>query len=93
MKKALIVSLLCLNVALLAALVLGANSPEAKAQVGGARKYTDYIMLTGQIWQDNDAVYVVDMSTKRLASWQFEKTRKRLVPFRVRDLNRDFGGK
>jgi len=90
MKKALIVTLLGLNIALLVALVLGANSPEAKAQVAGVRKYTDYIMITGHMSTDVDAVYVVDMATKRLAAWKFDKTRKRLIRYRVRDLGRDF---
>jgi len=88
MKKAVIVTLVCVNAALLAALVLGAGAPKAEAQVfrGGA----DYLMMTGHIGTDWDAVYIIDLAQRRLAAWQFNKTRKRLVAIGVRDLKNDF---
>ena len=91
MKKVLIVALVCVNVALLAALMLGLAAPRASAQVyrGGA----DYLMMTGQIGRDWDAVYIVDMGSRRLMAWRFDQTKKRLVAFRGRELKTDFARK
>ena len=88
MKRTLIITLACINVALLAALVLATVSHEAKAQVyrGGA----DYLMMTGQIGTDWDAVYVIDLGQRRMLGWRLEKAKKRLVAFRGRHLKNDF---
>jgi len=88
MKKTVIVALVCVNAALLAALVLGAGAPAAHGQVfrGGA----DYLMMTGHIGEDWDAVYIIDLAQRRMAAWEFNKTRKRLVAIGVRDLRNDF---
>ena len=88
MKKTLIVTLACVNVALLGALVLGTATPTADAQVfGGGR---DYLMLTANIGTDNDAVYIIDLATRRMLTWRYDRTNKRLAPFRGRDLTNDF---
>lgn len=87
MKKLLIVALMCINVALLLALVLGSGIREVKAQ--GFRK-TDYIMLTGKVGSGQDAIFVVDLARDRLAAWRYEERRKRLVPYRGREFERDF---
>ena len=87
MKRALIVALVCINVALLAA-VIGLNSPRAGAQT--IRGANDYIMVTGKIESAFDAVYVIDMKSRRLAAWRFDRTAKRLVPYRGRLLTTDF---
>lgn len=88
MKKTVIIALVCVNVALLASLMLWATTPKANAQVlrGGA----DYLLMTGHIGSDWDAVYIIDMGSRRLLAWQFDKTKKRLVPIRGRQLKNDF---
>ena len=88
MKRALIVTLVCLNLALIAALVLGASTPPARAQAfrGGA----DYLMVTAAFSSSNDAVYVLDMAQRRLVALAYDKTAKRLLPMRGRQLERDF---
>ena len=88
MKKTLIVTLVCVNVVLLLALVLGTAAPKAHGQVfrGGA----DYLMITGHIGSNWDAVYIVDLAKRRMLSWRFDKTSKRLLPFRGRQLRSDF---
>ena len=88
MKRAIIVTLVCVNVALLAALVLGAATPKAEAQA--YRGAADYLLMTGHIGDNWDAVYVLDLAKRRLAAWQFNKTRKRLVAIGTRDLKDDF---
>jgi len=88
MKKKLIVALVCLNAALLLALMLGSNAQPAKAQAlrGGA----DYLLVTGKIGTTTDAVYVIDLAGRKLAAWRFDKTRKRPVQYKGRDLVKDF---
>lgn len=88
MKKPLIVALVCVNVVLLAALV-ALNLEPAQAQV--MRGGNDYLMTTGRVEASFDAVYVIDLKTRRLAAWRFDRTRKRLIPYRGRSLVTDFG--
>ncbi len=88
MKKTLIVTLVCINVALLAALVLGVRAPNADAQVSGGG--ADYLMLTARIGTNNDAVCIIDLASRRLMAWQYDRTNKRLASFRGRELPNDF---
>jgi hypothetical protein len=87
MKKALIVTLVCVNAGLLAALLLGTAQPAQAQAYGGA----DYLVVTAQIAVDWDAVWVLDMAKRRLRAFGFNKQSNRLVPFGGgRDLARDF---
>ena len=86
MKKTLILALVCVNAALLLALVLGSQPAKAQA-VRGA---TDYLLVTGRLTSTSDAIYVIDMAERKLAAWRFDKTDKRLVQYKGRDLARDF---
>ena len=90
MKKPLIVALMCVNAALLVALIAGTGTERAYGQVIGA----NYLVVTGNIFSDYDAVYVLDLATRRLAAWRYEK-RKRPYGMRPvaagRELLRDFG--
>lgn len=90
MKKLLIVGLLCINVVLLLALV-GVNLSPAQAQT--ARGGNDYMMVTAKVTQDLDAVWVLDMKTRKLAAWRMDRTTRRLSPYRGRNLITDFGAK
>jgi len=92
MKKAVIAMLVCVNVGLLLALILGAGVPDARAYSGpGALLQNNTIMITGQIREDEDAVYVIDMATERLGAWRFEGKSpvRRLRALGVRDLKVD----
>jgi len=92
MKKALIAMLVCVNVGLLLTLILGADVPKAQAYSGpGSLLTNNTIMITGQIREDEDAVYVIDMATERLGAWKFEgkSTTRRLRALGVRDLKID----
>ena len=87
MKRAAIVALLCLNAALLVMLVAGSGT-EQKAY--GQVIASNYLVVTGNY----DAIYILDLSTRRLAAWRYEK-RKRPYGMRAvaagRELLRDFG--
>jgi len=92
MKKEIIALLVCVNVGLLLALILGAGVPAARAYPGaGSIMPNNTIIITGQIRDDEDAVYVIDMATERLGAWKFEGkgAAKRLRPIGVRDLKTD----
>jgi hypothetical protein len=88
MKKGLIVSLVCVNAGLLAALVIGNAMPRAEAQVIGAE--ADYLMMTGQYSSNKDALWVLELGTRRLMAFQFDRTKQRMLPLRGRELNDDF---
>ena len=47
-------------------------------------------MITGKIEAAFDAVFVVDLKSRRLAAWRFDRTAKRLVPYKGRQLPVDF---
>ena len=87
MKKTLIVVLVCVNVTLLAALI-AVNLDRADAQV--VRGGNDFIMATGKVESTFDAIYVIDMKTRRLGGWRFDRTAKRLARYQVRPLEVDF---
>ena len=89
MKRILIIFLVCLNAGLLVVLVMGPGAPRADAQVIGGG--TDYMAITGRIGAGWDAIYVIDVGKQRLASWKFDRKRKRLIQVgKRRELIKDF---
>lgn len=85
--QGLVIALVLANVILLGALV-HVNLP--KAQAAGF-KTTDYVMVTGTIERNLDAVYIIDLASNKIASFAWDKTAKRVKGIdRVRDLSRDF---
>jgi hypothetical protein len=78
----------CLNVALVLTLVLGAAEP-AKAQNEYYRP-SNYTMVAGKMSTGNEVLYVVDMASQRLAAWQWDHSAKRLKIMRGRLLDNDF---
>ena len=88
LKKAVTVALVCVNVALVASLVLVASAPPARAQVLGAR--TDYLVATGRVSDTTAVVYVLDIGKQALAVWTVEKTNKKFVVLTGRSIRGDF---
>jgi len=88
MKRVLIAALLLVNGALLAVLVVRSSDNVAQAQTVSGQ--TDYLMVTAKVTSDNDAVYVLDLASRRLAMWEFQMGKKQLVPYRGRALLTDF---
>ncbi|MFP4107282.1 MAG: hypothetical protein ACLFVU_14510 [Phycisphaerae bacterium] len=85
MKKALIVALFAVNVALLGAMVMG-NEP-AYAQSGWG---PDYLLFTSRIGSTSEAVVIVDLKQDKMVAMRMDKAKKRLVPIRGRELKTDF---
>jgi len=73
MKKALIVALVGINVALLATLMLVASTPPAQAQGFGG---VDYIMIPGKIQAELSAVYILDVPKQTLTAIYVDKNAK-----------------
>jgi hypothetical protein len=85
--KGLIITLVLVNVILLGALV-HVNMTPARA---AGFKTTDYVMVTGQVGRNLDAVYIIDLASNKIASFAWDKTAKRVKGIdRVRDLSKDF---
>jgi len=93
MKKAIIAMLVCVNVGLLVTLILGTGVPKAKAQATfpGSVMPNNTIMITGQISDDEDAVYILDMASETLKALEFQGkgAAKRLRPLGTKDLKID----
>ena len=92
MKKAAIIVLVCVNVALLGALVVR-TLPQAEAQpvyVSPAQA-PNYVLMSGKVAASQDVIYVLDVTSRRLAAWEFNQNTKRLERVRLmRDLTADF---
>ena len=90
MKQTVIIALVCLNLALVAALAWG---PVTQTQAQKFRS-TDYLMFTTQVGLSTEAVCVVDLASRRMAAWQLTSERGGRWNWRrlrgTRDLNRDF---
>jgi len=90
MKKALIVALVCINILLVAMLI---NSNATKAQAQTERGANDFIMVTGRVESSFEAVWVLDLKSRRLGAWRFDRMKRILVPYIGRNLTTDFGSK
>lgn len=89
MKRIIIVGLIFVNVALAGALLLGMATQPAKAQVAGGAN--DYVVITGHIGTDWDALYILDLGSRKLGVWEFTKQDRRLKMIaQPQDLVRDF---
>jgi len=87
MKRVLIVALVCVNI-VLAAMLINFNVTQAQAQT--ERGANNFILATGRIESGFEAVYVIDLKSRRMAAWRFDRTAKKLVPYKGRDLATDF---
>lgn len=90
MKKFVLGALICVNLALVVAVVFHARPEKAYAQRGRGGSYT---MLTARRNSNEDVVYVIDTSRQLMVGWLLEKARNgdvRLIAIGPRDLAQDF---
>lgn len=87
MKKALIAALVCINVALVLALMAGNGAGTAKAQV---IQGPSYLMVTGGKNAGSDGLYLLDLANHKLLAMKFNTSNKQMEPYMLRDLKRDF---
>lgn len=88
-KSTCVALLVCLNLVLLTALCLASYSlPTAAAQ--GTGLAGNYLMISGEIQSDYDALYIIDIRSRALHSFYYDKGRRQLVYSDWRDLEKDF---
>jgi hypothetical protein len=90
MNKRTVISLLvCVNLILLTAIVLLSYSPP-KALAQGVSLASNYLLVAGEIQNEFDALYILDVRTRVLHAFYFDRTNKKLVFGGLRYLERDF---
>ncbi|HUU95842.1 MAG TPA: hypothetical protein VM487_08875 [Phycisphaerae bacterium] len=88
-KRTCLSLLVCVNLVLLTAIVLFAYSPPA-ALAQGTGLAGNYLVVTGEIQNEYDALYLIEMRSRTLHVFYYDKTRKELYYSDVRSLERDF---
>jgi hypothetical protein len=88
MKRAILIGLVVLNLALLAALAFSGDGSKAYGQT--IRGGHDYLVSTGRFEKDYDALYVVDLSKRRMCYFLLDRTTKKMTPYGARKFRFDF---
>lgn len=88
-KTAWLTFLVCLNLILLTAIVFVSTTPRA-AYAQGTGLADKYMMVAGEVMDDFDALYVVDMRERTLHTFFFRKGTRNLEYGGYRLLERDF---
>jgi hypothetical protein len=81
-------ALICVNLVLLAALMLAATSART-ASAQSAPTGDPYLLVTGEILDDFDALYVLDMRERTLHTFYFRKGTRELQYAGYRNLEQD----
>jgi hypothetical protein len=82
-------ALLLINVLLLGCLVIMNGSvTRAMAQLG---VQSDYVMIAGEIQsrQDQEAIYILDLSTQKMVAIGYDSRTRKLLPLGVRTITED----
>ncbi len=88
-QKVVIVTLICLNIGLLVALI-HFNTAPAYAQ---PFRPTNFLVVTTKISSGLDALCVIDLNREKLATWKWNKGNRRLELISTRELPQDFRNK
>lgn len=86
-RKAVLITLTCLNVLLLVGLLHTNMVQPAHAQ---SYRTTDYVVTTATIASDDEGLFIINLAAKKLAVWKWDRQNNRLVPIGARDLKNDF---
>lgn len=84
-----IAALVCANVALLAGLAVATTSLRS-AFAQGTGLSGNFMAVAGEVQDQFDALYVVDLKNHILHAFQFDRGKKQLDYVDSRDLRRDF---
>ncbi len=88
-KKTCLSLLVCVNLALLTAILLCSYSlPQAYAQ--GTSLASDYMVVAGEIRDQHDGLYIIDVRNRTLHVLYYDLGTKRLRYAASRDLESDF---
>jgi len=87
-KNIVLAILVCANLGLLAGIVLQASAPSlALAQATGLAG--NYLAVAGEIRDQYDALYLLDVKARRLHAFYYDVGRRELTYVGNRDLERD----
>jgi len=89
-KRICIGVLVCLNLALLAGIVMATTGPPlalAQATTGLAGRY---MVVAGEVQDQYDALYLLDTRSRNLYVFLYDRGRRQLRLSAARDLERDF---
>ena len=88
LKRLLLGALVCVNLVLLTALVFASyQPPTAFAQEGLSG---DYVVVSGEIQSNFDGLFVLDLKTRKLHAFYYERAGRELAYGGFRDLDLDF---
>jgi hypothetical protein len=88
-KSTLLALLVCVNMALLTAIVLRTYSPPA-AYAQGTGLGGNYVMVAGEIQDGYDALYLIDTQSRYLHALYYDRGTNSLRHGGYRSLRRDF---
>ena len=88
-KSAWLTFLVCLNLLLLTGLFI-CGAPPRPARAQGAGLAGNYLIVSGQVQSNLDALYLLDPRERALHAFYFEKGARDLKYAGFRDLERDF---
>ena len=92
MKKFIIVTLVVVNLGLLAGIMAGMGTPEAQAS-NGYYNDTNYTPDAARSASAMETLYIVDMASQQMAALKFDIDSKQLQGIGMRDLAVDFRGR
>lgn len=88
MKKAIILTLVGVNLTLLVSLALVSEPPKAYGQ--SIKGGTDYLMVTGHLRTSYDILYLVDTGKRKMVGLVVDQTSQKITPHGGRRLTVDF---
>jgi hypothetical protein len=88
-KKTCLSFLVCINLVLLTAILLCSYSPPT-AYAQGTSLAGDYVVVAGEIQDQHDALYMIDLRTRILHVLYYDRGTKSLRYAAWRDLEQDF---
>ena len=84
--------LVCVNLALLTGIILFSYSPPA-ALAQGTGLAQNYMMVAGEIQNEHDALYIIDVRSRTIHAFIYDRGKKALFYSDSRELDRDFRNK
>lgn len=89
-KNTLLGVLLCANIALAAGILLQTTSPKSALAQVTTGLAGDYLVVAGEVQDQFDAVYLLDVKTQYLHALTWDRGKKELEYVGSRKLDRDF---
>ena len=90
-KSTLLSLLICLNLVLVTGIALVSyQPPRAMAQLANTGLAGNYLVVTGEIQNEYDALYLIELRSLTFHAFYYDKGKRQLIYSDVRSLERDF---